>query len=180
MPADASLPRPARVDRGHRFWTTLLCATVGVVACRRAPEPHFIGPLPSCYRLTVGKWKIPQDAKYPEQRFVPPTPQLLRLDPGRTTGLLGHPLKDDPWRRLRGESDDSMWNLFNGGHPVRVWKVEGDLLFAVFGTGHGGLWMQFRIVGDSLLGNAEGFSDVAGMEYPTAPAIGVRVSCPQS
>jgi hypothetical protein len=171
---------PKSCRAAHHVWTTLLCATVGVVACRRAPEPHLVGPFPRCYRLAVGPWKIPQDAKYPEQRSIPPTPQLLLLDAARTEGLLGIPPKDSPWRLLRGESADSAWTAFERAQPLRGWRVEGDSLFTAFTTPFGGLGMDFRIVGDSLLGQVDIISDMGGVEYPTAPAKAVRVSCPSS
>jgi hypothetical protein len=171
---------PRQAAAAHRFWTTLLCAMLGVVACRRVPEQHPLGDLPRCYRLAVGPWKIPQDARYPEQRTVYPTPQFLRLDPARSAGLFGSPPRDSALRPLRGESGDSAWGVFERSQPVRVWRVEKDVLVASFGTGFGGLSMYLRIVGDSLLGDVGPFSDRAGMEYPTAPVIGVRVSCPRA
>jgi hypothetical protein len=172
--------RPRQVAAAHRFWTTLLCAMLGVVGCRRVPEQHPLGDLPRCYRLAVGPWKIPQDARYPEQRTVYPTPQLLRLDPAALDRLLGFPLKNSTERILHGESGDSAWSVFERSHPVRVWRVERDVLVAAFGTGNSGLSMYLRIVGDSLLGDAGAFTDRAGMEYPTASVIGVRVSCPRA
>jgi hypothetical protein len=138
-----------------------------------------VGPLPRCYRLTVGPWTIPQRAEYPEQRVVPPTPHTLLLDSARTEWLLGMPPDQSLWRRLRGQSGDTAWTAFERTLSFRAWRVKRDSLFATFSTGFSGLSMRFRIAGDSLLGEAEALSDISGVEFPTAPASGMRVTCPR-
>jgi hypothetical protein len=164
------------IDRyGRAVLCTLLCA----LACRRTPAPPLLpGAGPHCYRLVVGPWKIPENVRVAEQRFVPPTPRLLLFDTARTSLFLGVPLADSPWRRLRGQSPDTAWGAFERAQPLRGWRVEGDSLFTAFTTPFGGLGMDFRIAGDSVLGKAEVTSDMGGLEFPTAPAVGQRVSCP--
>jgi len=80
---------------------------------------------------------------------------------------------------VRGESPDTAWASFERGHSLRGWMVKGDSLIIVLSTGDTGLTMDFRIIGDSLLGTAEVLIDVDGVEYPSAPARGVLVGCPR-
>jgi hypothetical protein len=163
----------------HRVWTTALCTAVWLIACRRPPEPKLPGSLPLCYRLTPAPWRIPQDAKYPEQREVSPLPQLLVLEPSRTEGVLGTPPSESPWRLATGYSSDPAWAVFERAQPLRGWRIDGDMLFTAFSMPFGGLQIDFRVVGDSLVGTAEMWTDMGGVEYPSAAVTGVRVRCPR-
>ncbi len=163
----------------HHIWTTALCTVAWLLACRRPPEPPSLGSQPRCYRLTAGPWKIPQDVKYPEQRSVLPLPELLVLEPSRTEGVLWTPPSESPWRLARGYSGDPAWAAFERRQPLRGWRVEADSLFAAFSIPFGGLSIDFRIVGDSLVGKAEKWTDMGGIEYPSADITGVRVRCPR-
>jgi hypothetical protein len=55
--------------------------------------------------------------------------------------------------------------------------MEGDSLFAVFSSGFSGLGFRFRVAGDSLTGVGEVLSDMAGIDFPRAPANGWRTKC---
>jgi hypothetical protein len=115
----------------------------------------------------------------PEQRSVSPLPELLVLEPSRTEGVLHQPPSESPWRLARGYSGDPAWAAFERRQPLRGWRVEADSLFTAFSIPFGGLQMDFRIVGDSLVGKAEMWTDMVGIEYPTAAVTGVRVRCPR-
>lgn len=168
---------PKSYQAPHRVSTAALCAMVWLLACRRPPEPALPGSLPLCYRLTAGPWSIPQDVKTSEQRWVSPLPQLLVLEPSRTEGVMGIPPNESPWRLARGYSTDPAWAAFERAQPLRGWRVEADSLFTAFNIPFGGLGMDFRIVGDSLVGKAQMWTDMGGLEYPTAAVTAVRVRC---
>jgi hypothetical protein len=104
---------------------------------------------------------------------------LLIFEPSHTGVVLGIPREDSPWRLLRAVSTDSAWNTFERYTTLRGWRVAGDSLITVFATPYGGgVGMDFRVAGDSLLGSAHIIDDITGLADPTAPATAFQVSCP--
>ncbi len=150
--------------------TSAACALNTVAGTDSGPS-IVAAAAPVCYRLHVGPWSVPTNVQSAEQREVPPTPEVLVLDTAPAREMIS---SGPPFRAARGVSRDPAWKKYAEMHPP-MWARSSDSLRVV--VGELGWELIAREDHNSLTGRASVITDMAGLEFPSAPALGKRVPC---
>jgi hypothetical protein len=109
--------------------------------------------------------------------FVGFAPSHFKLDtiPRALADTLGQPR---PLQRLRVEP---MNPRFTYGIGLPWWELrDADSLQIVWSSGLGGIALHLQVRHDSLIGTAQGSTDLAGVPEPTTQAWAIRMPCPDS
>lgn len=130
-------------------------------------QPHDADPLVGCYDVTLGEWSpLLSSANAPRQ--TPPSSVRLTAELGDDD--------DGPFERDRA----LVRPVLEEGHtPSAYWLRRGDdAVHVVWTGGFSGVRLELRETDDGLRGTAEAFTDVAGVERPTAEVTLRPVDCP--
>jgi len=150
--------------------TASLLATVPLVTAAAAvaqAEPDAAAdPVVGCYRLTLGEWNPPLRSG-----------NASRQTPPRSVRFLAELGDDDDGAFERGRA--LVRPILPEGHtPSAYWLRTGeDAVHVVWTGGFSGVRLDLRETEDGLRGTAEAFTDIAGVERPTAEVSLRPVDC---
>jgi len=158
-------PALARLGTASLLVTVPLVTAAPAVAQAEPDAPP--DPLVGCYDLTLGEWSPPLRSG-----------NASRQTPPRSVRFLAELGDDDDGPFEQGRA--LVRPVVPEGHtPSAYWLRTGeDAVHVVWTGGFSGVRLGLRETEDGLRGTAEAFTDVAGVERPTAEVRLRPVDCP--